>query len=330
MRKNKKRVLILGILLLVIGFGIGYAYLNTTLNISGTTNVDSNNWEIYLDNVQVKTGSVEAETPEIDNDLTTVSFNVHLEQPGDFYEFTVDAVNAGTIDAMIDSFHKKINGNTTIPDYINYTVVYADDFEIEKKHLLATSQTETYKVRVEYKKNINASDLPNTNQSLNVSFDVTYIQADNTAIRKYFEAYTTNLNPSKLYIGQGIPTNVTIYNNYNDVISAAGQPIYLKHELHNEIITASYVGLLYNGEEILLKGGNPSDWTKNKEYLISIFGTEKCGSAVTMIGTLYSCQDTSKGILMGMYDNGRVFSQTSARVCYVFEEESNYSYCRNN
>ena len=123
MRRKSKFNLILIIFILVLVLGLGYAYLTTTLSINGTTDVDSNTWNIYWDNVQVKEGSVTATTPTIDTNKTTVTFNVHLSKPGDFYEFTVDAKNDGTIDAMIETISSTINNSTTIPNYLIYKVL---------------------------------------------------------------------------------------------------------------------------------------------------------------------------------------------------------------
>ena len=180
MRKRKK-ALILGIILLVLALGIGYAYLTTTLSINGVTDVDSNTWNVYWNNPQVTTGSVTGEqvttASTIDTNKTTVSFQVRLSKPGDYYEFTIDAKNDGSIDAMIDTITK----TTNIPNYINYTVTYEDDRGIYSKQYLKAASIETIKVRVEYSTDINASDLPSTATSLNLSFGITYIQADSTA-----------------------------------------------------------------------------------------------------------------------------------------------------
>ena len=181
MRKRKLNLLLI-IFVIVLILGLGYAYLTTTLSINGTTDVDSNTWNIYWDNVQVKEGSVTATTPTIDTNKTSVSFNVHLSKPGDFYEFTVDAKNDGTIDAMIETISSTINNSTTIPNYLIYKVSYLDGIEIENNQLLKTNTTETYKVRVEYRTDINPNQLPNSSESLTLSFEVTYIQANNSAI----------------------------------------------------------------------------------------------------------------------------------------------------
>lgn len=180
--KKRKHTLIFGILLLILGLGLGYAFLTTTLNINGTTDVDSNTWSIYFDNVQVTSGSVSASTPVIDSSKTTVAFNVHLSKPGDFYEFTVDAVNDGTIDAMIDTITKTVNEGIDIPYYLSYIVTYFDGASVSANQPLDAGSTETYKIRVAYKSNIDPEDLPSTNQSLSLSLHITYVQKDSSAV----------------------------------------------------------------------------------------------------------------------------------------------------
>ena len=182
MRIDKDNIKIL-LFILILGLGIGYSYLNTELNINGTANINSANWSVYWNNVQVSNGSVEATTPTISNQ-TTVSFDVTLAEPGDYYEFTVDAVNGGSIDAMIDTIDSKLNGTTitTLPDYLEYTVTYSDGLVLEPNHELLANTTETYKVRIEYRTDINANQLPATNQTLSLQFTVTYRQATDAAV----------------------------------------------------------------------------------------------------------------------------------------------------
>ena len=103
MRRKNKSIYIVLIVIALIGITIGYAVINTTLNINGKSSISKNTWDVYFDNVVVKDGSVEAVKIPTVTDKTTVDFEVALNLPGDFYEFTVDVVNAGSIDAMIES-----------------------------------------------------------------------------------------------------------------------------------------------------------------------------------------------------------------------------------
>ena len=181
----RQRYLYAVLIIILLTLSLGYALLTTNLNIVGTTVVKDNKWDIYFDNVQVSSGSVTASTPAIDTAKTTVSYSVTLNLPGDYLEFTVDAKNAGTIDGMISAVSSKLNGTeiTTLPNYLEYSVTYSDGIAIQNNHLLEAGKSETYKVRVGYKKDISATDLPSTEQTLNLTFSVTYVQADENAVK---------------------------------------------------------------------------------------------------------------------------------------------------
>lgn len=186
MKKNKKISFLL--LIIVLLLGVGYALLTSQLSINGVSTINNATWNVYWNNVQIDTGSVTDVTipARIKTGKTEVEFNVKLNTPGDYYEFTVDAVNAGTIDAMVGSFSKGVYASDGItakelPDYLEYTVTYGDNNLIENKHLLAANSTATYKVRVSFKRDINASQLPSTDENLVFKFEVNYEQADETA-----------------------------------------------------------------------------------------------------------------------------------------------------
>ena len=171
------------LIILVLGLGIGYAYINSDLNINGTAQVNSANWDVHWSNIAVTNGSVSVSSPTISNQ-TTVNYSVVLNLPGDYYEFTVDVVNGGSIDAMIDTIDSKLNGATitTLPDYLNYTVTYSDGVPLEQNHQLLHNTTEKYKVRIEYRTDIELNQIPATNQTLSLQFTVTYRQATDAAV----------------------------------------------------------------------------------------------------------------------------------------------------
>ena len=172
MKKSKKRLYYLLVIVLLLLVSVGYAVLSNNLNIVGVSTINNSTWDIHWENVQVKTGSVTASTPTIDTAKTTVSYSVALTIPGDYYEFTVDAVNAGAIDGMVSVVSNKLNGTeiTTLPSYLEYKVTYDDGVDIAPNHLLAANTSEKYKVHVGYKKDISVSDIPSNDQTLNLSF----------------------------------------------------------------------------------------------------------------------------------------------------------------
>ena len=187
--KNKKKdknnvLLIVGLLLLIVVMGVGYAVLQTNLNINGTANIGTNTWNVHFANVQVTTGSVTATTaPQVMGTSTiTVNYGVTLDKPGDFYEFTVDVVNGGTIDAVLDS--QTLTGVSSEYNFIKYTVTKADGTAVPDNLSLTggdgtnPGQSVKLKVRVEYDKNAaSASTVSMTVPTLSLAYQMKFVQA---------------------------------------------------------------------------------------------------------------------------------------------------------
>ena len=213
--KNKKRKnTMMLIIILVLAISIGFAALATTLKIIGTTSISKNTWNIYWDNAVVTTGSVTNTPPVIGqkNDepaRTRATWEVNFNQPGDFYEFTIDAVNAGTIDAAITKIDSKIGNSSIIstntetgelvtanpspvPPYIKYSIKYADGTDLALNDSLPKTDysqnpvvltTRKYRVRVEFDKNaVTVDDINDMEEDLSYefTFEVTYGQAKAT------------------------------------------------------------------------------------------------------------------------------------------------------
>ena len=201
MNNNKKKTIIFVTLLIVIAcLIIGYALLSTTLNILGDTSVKGNSWDIHWENIQVTEGSTTENTKEaIITSQTQVEFSISLDKPGDFYEFTVEAVNDGTIDGMIDVISTNVyqsNGTTptTLPSAITYSITYDDDTPLERYQMLSADSYETYKIRVEYKRDIENSELITTNQTYVMKIGITYIQSDENAVDRPIPGVLPNYN----------------------------------------------------------------------------------------------------------------------------------------
>ena len=176
---NRKTLYLVFSLLLVSMFTltIAYAALNTVLKINGNAEVVASSWDIYLDNVQLVSGSTITNVPII-TDKTTASFTTTLTNPGDYYMFTVDVVNNGSIDAMIDSIEKLPQLSEVQAKYLNYIVEYQNGESISTKQLVEANSFVRLKVKVEFRRDISSTDLPTQSEILNLSFKVNYVQAD--------------------------------------------------------------------------------------------------------------------------------------------------------
>ena len=106
-----RKTLTLGLCLILVSvftLTVAYSALSAVLTINGNARVSAANWDIYLNNPRVTSGSVTTDVPVIKTS-STLEFSTTLNMPGDFYEFTVDVVNAGSIDALIENFDRALS-----------------------------------------------------------------------------------------------------------------------------------------------------------------------------------------------------------------------------
>lgn len=247
MRRNKKRDKIFLLLILLLGITVGFAALATTLKINGNATITKNTWSVYWEptSVAVTQGSKGSTTPTVTNGTdgsinTKVTWSVNFELPGDFYEFTVDAANAGTLDAMINLITETTPQG--LPNYISYSVKYDDGTTPRQYHILPkgtksgntiTPTTEKYKVRIEFLDTITPTQMnaiPEDGLSYDFEYEVKYGQADEHAIPAH---PTWNLpegkNSNTLAVGDEICLaadstqcfNFIRYDENNDVVMLA-------------------------------------------------------------------------------------------------------------
>ena len=182
LRKNTNQKLIAIAVILLLAISIGYAALSTTLSINGTANIASSSWSVYFTNVEVRTGSVTATTvpTTTGTSTTTLTWAVSMDTPGQFYEYTVDVKNDGSIDAMIGTL-SNTSLTTNQAKYLDYTVTYSDGAVIEQYDKLDSGETVKLKVRLKYKTDLNPEDLPGEGANIALTYTSNYVQADSNA-----------------------------------------------------------------------------------------------------------------------------------------------------
>ena len=179
----KDRKMLYGILVVVLvcvfTLTIAYAALNAVLTIQGTAQVSSADWDIHLANPKVTNGSATTNVPQIKTN-STMDFSTTLNMPGDFYEFTVDVVNGGSIDAMIENVIKNPELDASQKKYLKYEITYQNGESITSKQNIAAGATTPIKVRIEYRNDLTASDLPTSTETLSLALTLVYVQSDGT------------------------------------------------------------------------------------------------------------------------------------------------------
>ena len=187
--KGKKSSIVIALLLLLAVVTIGYASLSATLNISGTSKIKDNTWEVEPDEddpevIVCATGEVCTINPQNEDpardpedlepddgvattenpnpngsivwmDGNTVYFKHLLTEPGDSFTFTTKFSNTGSIDAKIASVNKT-ELTTTQAKFLTYTVTYDDDTVPAVGDSLAAGADHVFKVTVTYRSDIDA------------------------------------------------------------------------------------------------------------------------------------------------------------------------------
>ena len=266
MKRNRKQNIRLLALILILLLGIGFAALAANLKIDGTLNVSRTSWDVHFENVNITTGSVTANpAPTSDNTTTTeMTYTINFTKPGDFFEFTVDMVNDGTIDAMVDVVSNKTylsNGTTeiTLPTYLTNTVTYEDGTPILQNQKLDYNTSEKIKVRVEFRQDITAADLPSSGDtSIVFKFKGDYKQADENA-QKVRPDWTlpTGKTKDNLEVGDEICLYVDPTQCFN----------FIRYDNEDVVMLSKYnlkVGDIYSNVGIF-----GSSWEKTGEYTSS-------------------------------------------------------------
>jgi len=161
---RKKNLIIIVMCVAICIMAVGYAAFNTTLTITGTSNITSE-WNVVFTSItQVsKTSGVTIESNPVVNG-TSATFDVGLALPGDkiVYEITIE--NKGTINAIIENIVASASDSPAI-------IFSIDGINIGDKIPNKTSKTLT--VTIEYDKNV-TSQPEKTNKVLTV--DMTVVQ----------------------------------------------------------------------------------------------------------------------------------------------------------
>ncbi len=205
MKKSNFKYKRIGIMALVLCMGVGFAYLTSSLTITGRGHVKKTTWNVYFDNVNILKGQDLAtlEPTTTGRSTTTLNYSVNFNIPGDTFQFTVDVVNTGTIDAMIN-----LIDNTVLTaeqqKIASYTITYADDTPLATKNFLGASKRDTFKVTISYRRDMNIEDLPEETEPINFSLGLQYSQAKEADSRANSNLAVKNLANSADYNGEFI------------------------------------------------------------------------------------------------------------------------------
>lgn len=164
------------VMLIVLTMAYASLAVNLGIKVNGAKKVDALNWNIQFENIQKDEDSVTAiKEAEIDESKTGIEYEIALNTLGDFYSFSVDISNTGTMDAKIyDIIEKTITDEQR--NYIEYYVRYTNGDEIKKDDTLDAGEKKNVTVMVRFREDLEKEDLPVNSTDLDLSYKIVYIE----------------------------------------------------------------------------------------------------------------------------------------------------------
>ena len=152
--------------------GIGYAVLSQQLDINGTAQITSN-WKILFTSAEEKEMTNATTTRKEISDLTTLTLDVNLTQPGASATYDVVVENQGTLDAVLSTINGVNENNNKDPKSIKVSVE-----NIKVGDPLLAGEEKTFQVQVYWDESV---DFNETNMQKEIEITLTYEQSDDGA-----------------------------------------------------------------------------------------------------------------------------------------------------
>ena len=180
--KNKmlQTFIILFLVVVVFAMSIYYAIAsyNDALELSSTVNIKGQSiWDI---------GFIQSTYKEADNSQegivsingTSLVASTVLQQPGDFYEFSIDVRNNGNIDGELTSMVI----NSDVSDYVDISIKYGNNYYTGINNNLdidlLVGNSEKIIVRMAYKDMSELDSLPDSDVDINLLVSLNYNSID--------------------------------------------------------------------------------------------------------------------------------------------------------
>ena len=184
-QRRIKMLSLSAVIVAVLGLTVAFAALSTTLNIKGSAYLDAAKWGIKFQNLSepsIVGEASDAKTAKIEKDVSINDIKVTLSKPGDSVTYTVDLVNDGDINAKIENI-EKTNLTEEQQKYITFTVKYKEnDTELKIGDILSKKEVKPLVIKVEYRKDLESSDLPKSAQGINLLYKLDFVQTDDKAV----------------------------------------------------------------------------------------------------------------------------------------------------
>ena len=389
-KRDKRNYIIIGLCMILVVMGVGYAAFSSLLTINGTANI-TNSWCVGFDNTKesaytAKAGITGGTTPtgRITFSGSTcetkyqpdASLAATFKQPGDQIEYNLTIKNKSTVPVAIKSIQVENNNVTTdttikkeniefivhMPETTNLAVDAETTMRVVARFQNTTDVTGPYdgeqkslnvKINAEqgtgndgmlttytgtvYRHNTNIiSNGDNINDTGTI-----WIIADSVG-NQYVGKYNTEEECQTGYESYNSPSGYSCQTrekglgSYTEDGSTLNKAYYLKHDIVEDVVIASYVCFVYNNSEHCMKGADSGASFEQNTQTIKDFQTFNSLNTVSSPSSSYpGCKyQTNESYCIGgdffivdVVNTGRVFIRgLSDTICNV--GKSGASWCK--
>ena len=245
-----KKILLIGLIIIVISMSIGYALYSTSLKVKGTGNIDSN---FNIEVTGITEDKKEGKAVSITNPTytkTSATFNTKLSREKDNIEYKVEITNKGSIDGKIE------NITITNPNEL----IKVETRGIEKGQIIKSGEVLEYILRVY----IPEGTKINEDITSKIEVNTEIIQDDNQIFNEPIDGVEAN----KLEIESTIEESE--YTSIKCTVNAKGNGLRYSYSLDDKTYTEALESNTYTFNNLL----------PNKRYTVYYKVEDKDGNYV--------------------------------------------------
>ena len=170
------------------------------------------------------------------------------------------------------------------PSYLNFSIGYSDGNPVDLNDVLAAGSMDTYKVKLEFSKDVEEDELPTNPDTIIFTLGIEYVQADGSGEPRPFTGYVYRSNYLNGNLDANISTVGPTYTTYQEATTENN--IFFRHQVVNDIIKDTSLGFILNGNPYyLINAYDTASVEANKTTLKNAFGESNC----TEDNNVFSC-----------------------------------------
>lgn len=323
MNQTQKKYVILGSLCaLILTLAVGYAAFQAVLKINGTSTISSN-WNVEITNI--KEGNIVGSASTtlykegdkvgqkiMSYEKLTATFSADLQSPGDSIEYIITVTNNGSLDAKLD----KITVSDPDNEYITF-----ETSGLQANEELKSNTSKELTVKATFK-DVEISKSEPSTSTLKVTLDFSQKDGNPIGPSEGGDTFTGTVyrwNMENLKIGDSIEGIETTTDP-----TTLGKNSYLKHDVVDNKITASYACFITDTEHCI-QGGDASYYDANKAIIQSQqeWFTSRGGSCKASYPR-FTCSGGGFSLIEAYI--GHVNANTDTEICFVNAEGSSFCY----